>query len=131
MSNSASNQAPAEILSSESAAAIVAKHLKLWSERNSEFRKNELPKIYSADVKVLDPYIEINSLLEMNDFIDGLLVKFPDSNFTVLRPVDSHNNIARLFWGFGTASNPQEITGQDFFTFEKGKIKSLSIFLDI
>lgn len=119
-----------KIISRDRAIALVKKHLKLWSERNSGIRKLELPKVYCEDVRVLDPLVELNSLVEMNEFIDSLLLKFKDFKFTVLKPIDSHNNIARLSWGFGSELNPLEITGQDFFVFEDGKIKSLSIFLD-
>lgn len=128
---SVSNDKATKLVSSQEAISLVEKHLSLWGERNSGHRKLELPKVYCEDVKVFDPSLELNGVEEMNDFIDGLLVKFKNFRFSVLKPIESHHNIARLSWGFGDELNPHEITGQDFFTFENGKIKTLGIFLDV
>lgn len=66
----------------------------------------------------------------MNDFIKDLQKKHPDFDFSLAQPIESHNNIARLFWQFGPENKPDTITGQDIFVIENGKIKSLYIFID-
>jgi len=110
--------------------ALAKKHLDIWTEKNAEKRNKSIKEVYTEDVEIVDPFFVINGHSKLNDFIEGLQTKHPGFDFSLAQPLESHNNIARLFWQFGTASKPNEITGQDIFVIENGKIKSLYIFID-
>lgn len=109
---------------------LAKKHLDIWSERNAEKRSSAMTQVYSPDVEIVDPFFVIHGQSKLNDFINDLQGKYPGFAFGISRPIDSHNNVARLFWQFGPESNPNEITGQDIFVIENGKIKSLYVFID-
>ncbi|MFC3562833.1 nuclear transport factor 2 family protein [Pedobacter jamesrossensis] len=121
---------PSDKITDALAIVLIEKHLDLWSERNSEFRKNELASVYSSLVTIHDPIAGLIRFEELNSFIDDLLRKFSNFKFSIMEPIDVHGEVARLSWAFGPEDNPEEVTGQDFFIFMDGKIISLSIFLD-
>ncbi|WP_330443348.1 VOC family protein [Flavobacterium sp. C4GT6] len=110
--------------------ALAKKHLDIWTEKNAEKRNESIKKVYKEDVEIVDPFFVINGHSNLNDFIEDLQKKHPDFDFSLAQPIESHNNIARLFWQFGTENKPDTITGQDIFVIENGKIKSLYIFID-
>ncbi|MDD7887988.1 VOC family protein [Flavivirga sp. 57AJ16] len=110
--------------------ALAKKHLDIWTEKNAKKRNKYIKEVYTEGVEIVDPFFVINGHSKLNDFIEGLQKKHPGFDFSLAQPIESHNNIARLFWQFGTTSKPDEITGQDIFVIENGKIKSLYIFID-
>lgn len=109
---------------------LAKKHLKIWSEKDAGKRNKSIKKVYAEDVEIVDPFFVINGHSKLNDFIEELQAKHPSFSFSISQPIESHNNVARLFWQFGPSSKPDEITGQDIFVIENGKIKSLYIFID-
>lgn len=110
--------------------ALGKKHLDIWTEKNVEKRNASIKEVYTEDVEIVDPFFVINGHSKLNDFIGGLQKEHPGFTFSFSQPIESHNNVARLFWQFGPVSKPNEITGQDIFVIENGKIKSLYIFID-
>jgi len=109
---------------------IIIEHLRIWSEKDDAARTAAIVKIYSEGIEVIDPFCIIHGQEAMNEFITGLQNQNPGFIFSNAKPIQSHHNIARLFWSFGPASNPDQITGQDIFIFENGKISKLMIFID-
>lgn len=109
---------------------LLKKHLDTWSEKNTDRRNIAIKEIYTEDVTIIDPFFVLNGTSGLNPFIDDLQKKHPGFVFSLARPVESHNNIARLFWQFGPVSKPDTITGQDVFVIENNRIKSLYIFID-
>ena len=111
-------------------AALAKKHLDIWTEKNVEKRNESIKQVYAEDVEIVDPFFVINGQSNLNNFIEELQKKHPGFDFSLLQPIESHNNVARLFWQFGTVSKPDEITGEDIFIIKNGRIKSLYIFID-
>lgn len=109
--------------------ALIHQHFSVWSDRNKSTRREAIEKIYSDDVLVISHY-RFNGLPKIDAYIDDLLAERPEYSFAILTPVESHHNIARVNWKFGPPADPARVTGQDIFTFESGKIKSLLVFLD-
>lgn len=110
--------------------ALAKKHLDIWTEKNAQKRNESIKEVYTEDVEIIDPFFVINGHSNLNDFIKDLQKKHPDFDFSLAQPIESHNNIARLFWQFGPENKPDTIPGQDIFVIENGKIKSLYIFID-
>ncbi|XZF14097.1 nuclear transport factor 2 family protein [Chitinophagaceae bacterium MMS25-I14] len=109
---------------------LAEKHLAIWSERDVAKRKEWISEVYAADVEITDPSFLVNGPDGLNDLINDLQQKFPGYIFSVQKPVQSHHNVARLFWQYGPADNPAATTGQDILVVENGKIKTLYVFLD-
>jgi uncharacterized membrane protein len=67
----------------------------------------------------------------INKSVTGVLSNMPPNFvFTKLKPVIINNSVGRLIWGVGLAGQAPVATGMDIAHFEKGKIKSLYVFLD-
>lgn len=109
---------------------LLQLHLATWGEKNVEKRTKNFKLIYTEDVNIVDPFFILNGTANLNPFIDDLQKKHPGFKFSLAKPIETHNNIARLFWQFGPESKPDTITGQDVFAIENNKIKSLYIFID-
>ncbi|WP_308993463.1 nuclear transport factor 2 family protein [Mariniflexile litorale] len=109
---------------------LAIKHLDIWTDKNAEKRNKSIKEVYTVDVEIVDPFFVINGHSKLNDFIEELQAKHPGFSFSISQPIESHNNIARLFWQFGPDTKPDTITGQDIFVIENEKIKSLYIFID-
>ncbi len=92
--------------------ALLTKHLDTWGERDPEKRKISIKKIYTGNVKVIDPFSEITGRESLNDFIVDLQNKHPGYYFTVSKPPDSHHNIASIHWQLGPVTKPDTITGR-------------------
>lgn len=110
--------------------SLLQLHLSTWGEKDAEKRNKSIKQIYTEDVNIVDPFFVLNGTSGLNQFIDDLQKKHPGFKFSIAKPIDTHNNIARLSWQFGPESKPDTITGQDVFVVENNKIKSLYIFID-
>lgn len=109
---------------------LVEDHLKGWAEPDPHARLTLLQKIYSRDIKVIDPGTILKGCAEVSDFIGDLLSKNPGFNFRIARPIEVHHNTAILLWEFGPATQPDKISGQDIFTLKDGRITSFIIFVE-
>lgn len=109
---------------------LINKHLATWGEKDQAVRINAIKEIYADNVTIIDPFFELHGTGELDAFISELQAKHPGYIFSLAKPIDSHTNIARVFWQFGPASKPDSITGQDVFVIENNKIQSLLIFID-
>jgi len=110
--------------------SLVTRHLEIWNAKESEKRNEEVKQVYDEQIAFVTPGFEFTGYAKLNQFIDGLHTKNAGYVFTHQRPIESHHNLARLFWSFGPPSNPNAITGMDLFIIEHGRVQSLYVFLD-
>jgi hypothetical protein len=110
--------------------AIIEKHLNLWNERDKNKRKKILNDIYAPDIEMVDRHFVARGRDQIDAFIADLQKKSPDFRFSHAKPVDTHHNIARMYWQVGNAAHPAAVTGMDFFVVENGKVKKLYVFVE-
>jgi catechol 2,3-dioxygenase-like lactoylglutathione lyase family enzyme len=109
---------------------LITRHLLIWNEKNTVERIQDIQNVYNYNVNVAVPGLEFSGYEKLNGFIDGLHTKNAGYVFTHQRPIESHHNLARLFWSFGPPSQPNATTGMDVFIIENGRIQALYVFLD-
>lgn len=108
----------------------IEKHFAIWSERNADKRAAMIKEVYTDDVVITDPHFVAQGHADLQQLITNLQAKFPERKFRLRQPIETHHDIARLFWQFGTADEPAQETGQDVFILQNGMIKQLLIFID-
>lgn len=118
------------VLSSDAVKSLVEKHLTLWNESNPEKRKEIIKSIYSPDIEMVDRHFVARGYEQVDSFIQDLQKKSPDFRFSHVKPVDTHHNIARLFWQVGSKAKPDVVTGMDLFVVENGKVAKLYVFVN-
>jgi len=114
----------------KNAITLLEKHLAIWSERDEQIRNRNIAEVYAPGIEIIDPHFVLNGYSQLNSLIEDLHKKFPDYKFTMKKPVEHHNNVARLYWQLGSESKPDVETGMDVVTIENGLIKTLIVFID-
>lgn len=110
--------------------AIIEKHLILWNEQDKSKRKKIMTEIYAPDIEMVDRHFVAKGREQVDSFITGLQKKSPDFRFSHSKPIDTHHNIARMYWQVGNAAHPAAVNGMDFFVLENGKVKKLYVFVE-
>jgi catechol 2,3-dioxygenase-like lactoylglutathione lyase family enzyme len=110
--------------------SLVTRHLEIWNTKDNEKRTEAIQEVYNDQVVFVTPGFEFTGYAKLNEFIEDLHTKNAGYTFTHQRPIESHHNVARLFWSFGPPSKPDAITGMDLFIIENGRVQSLYVFLD-
>ncbi|MBB6107773.1 Catechol 2,3-dioxygenase [Mucilaginibacter lappiensis] len=110
--------------------AIVEKHLEIWNAKESQQRTDAIKEVYNDQLVFVSPGFESVGNDKLNKFIDDLHANNAGYVFTHQRPIESHHNLARLFWSFGPPSHPDAITGMDLFIIENDRVQSLYVFLN-
>ncbi|MDQ1165517.1 VOC family protein [Flavobacterium sp. SORGH_AS_0622] len=109
--------------------AIIEGHFEIWNERNESKRAALLNKVYAADIEMIDRHFISEGTGEINKFVTELQQKNKDFTFTV-KSFETHHNIVRVYWQFGTKNKPEAGTGMDLFVIENGKVQKLYVFVD-
>lgn len=122
-------KAGTNLMTSSTMIDLVNKHLEIWTETDSVKRLALAREIYANDIRVTDPGVILNGIVQVSNFIGKLLAEHPGFEFKMTGQIEAHHNTAILFWHFGPESKPDTITGQDIFTIENGKIISLLVFV--
>lgn len=110
--------------------AVVERHIQIWNEKDAAKRTALMNEAYASDIEMVDRHFIANGHTEITGFVEGLQSKNPDAQFTHVKPIESHHNIARLFWQFSTQENPAITTGMDLFVIENGKVQKLYVFVN-
>ncbi len=109
---------------------IVKEHLSIWSETNKVEREASFGKLYTDNVKLIDPFFTSSGIEKLNGFISELQKNNPGYIFSLAGKVVSHHNTIKFNWNFGSKSEPKKITGTDVLILENGRIKSLYVFIN-
>jgi catechol 2,3-dioxygenase-like lactoylglutathione lyase family enzyme len=110
--------------------ALVERHIQIWNEKDEAKRTALMNEAYASNVEMVDRHFIASGYTEITGFVNGLQEKNPTFWFTHVKPIDTHHNIARLFWQFGSKENPAAVTGMDLFVIENGKVQKLYVFVD-
>jgi len=108
---------------------LVNKQIQVWNDTDSKGRLAKMTEIYQDNVSFFDHDGSVNGLEALNERITRLQQKFTGYKFSLIK-IDNSNNVVRYFWNFGPKSNPKLIAGMDLIILEKGKMRSLHVFLD-
>ncbi len=108
---------------------LVTQHLEIWNEKNVEKRDALMKATYAQNIEMVVRHFIANGNAEIAKFVAGLQNDNKGFAFTV-KSVETHHNIARLYWQFGPKSKPDTVTGMDLFVIENGKITKLYVFVD-
>lgn len=113
-------------------AQIMEENLQqVWSQRDNALRLDAIKRIYAAGSSLYHVGHKTEGLEAINENAGGVISSMPANFvFTRLKPVIINNSIGRLIWGVGPEGQPPVATGMDIAHFEKGKIKSLYVFLE-
>jgi hypothetical protein len=114
----------------EEARLMSEKHLELWSEQDPDRRQEIMDVIYAPDIEMVDRHFVAAGHIQVESFISGLHAKNPHARFLLIKPIDFHHHIIRLFWQEGSALNPDAVTGMDLFVIENSKVQKLYVFVD-
>lgn len=109
---------------------LVEQHIAIWNAQDTVKRNTLLAETYASDIEMVDRHFTAVGPEQISTFIKGLHDKNPGFQFSHAKPIDTHSNIARLFWQFGSAEKPAVVTGMDLFVVENGKISKLYVFVD-
>ncbi|MDJ1501551.1 nuclear transport factor 2 family protein [Xanthocytophaga agilis] len=109
---------------------LVERHLELWNQKDQTSRNVLMQEVYATDIEMVDRHFIAVGHAHINEFIQNLQQKNPNFRFSHRYPIDTHHNIARLYWQFGSKEKPDVVTGMDLFVIEKDKVQKLYVFVD-
>ncbi len=110
--------------------SLVEEHLTIWNEKDLKKREALMKKVYADNIEMIESHFIAKGHTEINDFINGLHTKNPNSRFSHIKAIDVNHNIARFYWQNGPSEKPDTVTGMDLFIFENGKVSRLYVFVD-
>lgn len=117
-------------MTSEEIIKLIEQHQHIWNEKDEVKRIALMQHTYSPDIEMTDAHFTACGYEKISGFIKQLQDRNPYEQFSPLRPIDAHSNIARLFWQSGTKEHPAAVTGMDVFVIENERISKLYVFLD-
>lgn len=111
---------------------ILRSNLKnVFGERDAEARAAAIRELYAQDAVLYEPESIAAGHDEIGRAVEALLTSLPpDFAFAPLGPAAAHHGLACLRWRSGPAEGPPVVTGMDVARIERGRIKSLHVFID-
>jgi len=104
---------------------------RVFGERDSSRRNKAITELYADDATLYEPDAEAKGHAAINRAVESLLLSLPPNFvFTAIGPAVGHHGVGRLRWQSGPPNGPVAVTGTDVAHFEKGRIRSLYVFLD-
>jgi predicted SnoaL-like aldol condensation-catalyzing enzyme len=111
--------------------ALKANLLQVFGQRDPVQRLAAIRELYHPDATLHEPHASVTGHQAISDAVTALLGSLPeDIVFTQDGPGVGHNDVGRLKWRAGSPSEPVAATGIDVARFERGRIRSLHVFLD-
>ncbi|MDJ1482886.1 nuclear transport factor 2 family protein [Cytophagaceae bacterium YF14B1] len=109
---------------------LVEYHFKIWNQRDPIQRSAWMQEVYATDMELVEPHNIAIGHARINEFVQNLQQKNPGFQFSDISSIDTHHNIARLYWHFGPEEKPDAKSGMDLFVMEDGKVQKLYVFVD-
>jgi hypothetical protein len=113
----------------QTAQRLIDLHFDIWNDPDPQNWSVKFPRVYTKDFYVADAsgmatgYDEVGKLIQKVQGEHAGFVFTPD-------PVSWNHGVGRVTWGYGPASNPNLVRGEDIFTIKDGKLASARVFLD-
>lgn len=111
-------------------AAIAARYLEAWNERDGARRRALIAALWTADASFRDPIAAGEGLSGIDQVIEGVQNRFPEFRFRQIGAADGFGDYVRLSWGLGPDSGDAPIKGTDFGLVEQGRLKDVTGFFD-
>jgi hypothetical protein len=108
---------------------LIDLHFEIWNDPDPRNWPARFAQAYAADFYVADHagvatgYESVSNLIRKLHGEHAGFVFTPD-------PVSWNHGVGRVTWGYGPASDPNLIRGEDIFTIKDGKLASARVFLD-
>lgn len=111
--------------------ALVRQYLDTWNETDPGARRAAIEKLFSADVRYVDPLAAVEGHAGLDGLIAAVQGQFPGFVFTPAGPVDAHHDQARFTWNLGPAGQPPVVVGFDVAERgPDGRIRTVLGFID-
>jgi predicted SnoaL-like aldol condensation-catalyzing enzyme len=105
--------------------------LHVFGQRDPVQRLTAIRDLYNADATLHEPHASVTGHGAISDAVTALLESLPeDIAFTPDGPPIGHNDVGRLKWRASAPTGAVVATGIDVARFERGRIRSLHVFLD-
>jgi hypothetical protein len=112
-------------------ALMQANIVRVFNERNPDYRRVALNELYTEDAILYDPETVATGQKAISEAVDSLLVRLPaDFVFSATGRAVGHHGVARLFWRAGPPGGPVAVTGTDVAHIKGGRIQCLYVFVD-
>lgn len=108
---------------------LIDSHFAIWNDTHSAERAKKFPEVYTHDFFVADENGLNQGMAQVNAAISKVQSLHSGFIFTPA-PVQWNHGIARISWGYGPASNPFLVRGEDIFTVTHNKLSSARVFLE-
>lgn len=118
-----------DLLSAQETQTLIKQHLAIWNEKNLSKRNVLMNQVYAPNIEMVDRHFVATGYNEINEFVNSLQQKNPDYKFRTIK-LETHHNIARLFWQVGSTTRPNAVSGMDLFVIQNGKIQQLYVFVN-
>jgi hypothetical protein len=111
---------------------IMQANLQLvFGESDALWRIAAIRELYAPDAELHEPHQSVRGHDAISQAVTDLLAHLPpDFTFTAIRPALGHNGVGRLQWSAGPPGGPVAVTGTDVAHVERGRIRSLHVFID-
>ncbi|MHA7773742.1 hypothetical protein [Roseibium sp. M-1] len=98
-----------------------------WSERDPDYRREQLEKVVTPDVRYTDPQTDVAGCADLVDHISGVLAGRVGAKVVRTSAVDSHHGTARFAWQLVKADGTALPEGLDvvWIDEETGKLKTV------
>lgn len=108
--------------------------LVIWNDRQAESRLAAMKAVYTDDIVFFEsndgPAIIGHQAI--NDLITKLQEQWPlEFSFELMRPPQVNHEVQHISWALGIPGQTPVASGMDVAIIEKGKIRSLHLFLDV
>jgi hypothetical protein len=113
-------------------ALMQANLARVFGERDVARRIKAIRELYAEDAALYEPDTSAKGHAAISEAVTALLAHLPPHFvFQADGPAIGHHNVGRLKWRSGPRDGPAAVTGTDVAHFEKGRIHSLYVFLDL
>lgn len=110
---------------------MQANLVRVFGEPDPARRIAAIRELYADDAVLHEPHASVTGHAAISDAVTQILSSLPPGFvFTAIRPALAHNGVGRLQWRAGPPNGPAAVTGTDVAHFERGRIRSLHVFLD-
>lgn len=104
---------------------------RVFGERDAGRRLAAIRELYTEDAVLNEPHASAKGYVAIRDAVTALHASLPSEFvFTAIRPAIGHHGIGRLQWHARRPGGAAIAAGMDIAHFERGRIHSLTVFLD-
>ena len=108
---------------------LVDNHLNTWTISDPHERAEQIAKVYTEDVTVVEPDQIVRGRDALNARIGLLQEHFAGLEFSVVGPIEHHHDYAMYQWNQPTATRPEPVTGWDVLHFDGDLIDNAVMFI--